>query len=158
MKMLNFAIYILMIKKEVKRDDKYVIKEGDNTYEIKIIIDYQFNSFRQLCGDCSIIEMIHFKKFLRKNITDMSRMFNQCSSLKEIIFSSFNTHNITDMTGMFYECSSLKQLNLSKFNTYNVIYMSCMFYGCSSLEKINLSNFNTDKVKICALCFLNAHH
>ena len=139
-------IYFNNKKEEVKKNDKYDIKKGDNISKIKIIIDYQFNSFRQLFDSCTIIEMIHFKRFLRKNITDMSLMFNQCSSLKEIRFSSFNTHNVTDMTGMFYGCSSLKQLNLSKFNTYNVINMSSMFYGCSSLEELNLSKFNTYNV------------
>ena len=75
---------------------------------IKIIINYQVKSFKDLFEYCKYIELISFKKFYRNNIIDMS--------------------------GMFYECSSLKELNLSNFNTNNVTYMSCMFRGCSSLK------------------------
>ncbi len=139
-------IYFNNEAKEIKRNDKYSIIQSDNINNIKIIIDYQFNSFSGLFKNCTLIEIIYIKKFLRKNISDISLMFNGCTSLKQIIFSSFHTHNVKDMTGLFYGCSSLKELNLDKFNTYNVINMSSMFYGCTSLEKINLDKFDTYNV------------
>ena len=72
--------------------------------KIKIIIDYQVKSFKELFSRCECIESINFKKFYRNNnITNMSYMFFGCSSLKELNLTNFNTNNVTDMCGMFYE-------------------------------------------------------
>ena len=130
--------------KEIK--NKYEINKIDKVTKIKIIIDYQIKSFKELFSDCYCIESINFKKFYRNNITDMSYMFYGCSSLKELNLNNFNTNNVTDMRNMFNGCSSLKELNLNNFNTNNVTNMSYMFYGCSSLKELNLNNFNTNNV------------
>ena len=70
--------------------------------KIKIIIDYQVESFFGLFQSCNCIESIKFKKFNRNNIKSIHRMFYDCKSLKEIDFSRFKTNNVTDMCDMFY--------------------------------------------------------
>ena len=137
-----YHIYFNDKKQEIKRN--YFNKE-DKINKIKIKIDYQAKSFKELF-DCSCAESIYFKKFYMNNITDMKYMFYKCSSLKELNLLNFNTINVTDMSYMFYNCSSLNELNLSNFNTINVIDMRDMFYKCSSLIKLNLSSFNTNNV------------
>ena len=76
----------------------------NNAGKIKIVIDYQVNSFFCLFQYCSCIESINFIKCHRNNIYDMSYMFDYCQSLKEIKFSSFNTDNVKNMSNMFKEC------------------------------------------------------
>ena len=109
---LFYHIYFNDNKEEIK--NKYEINKKDKVTKIKIIIDYQVKSFKELLYKCRCIESINFKEFYRNNITDMSFMF--------------------------YKCSSLKELNLNSFNTNNVINMECMFDGCSSLKELNLNN------------------
>ena len=55
--------------------------------DIKIIIDYQIKSFKELSSNCKYIESINFKKFNSDNIINMSKMFYGCLLLKEINFS-----------------------------------------------------------------------
>ena len=133
-----YHIYFDDKKEEIKTND---LTRKDKVNKIKIVIDYQVESFKELFADCYRIESIHFKKFHRININDMGLMFYRCSTLKEINFSNFNTKNVTNMKSMFYECSSLKELNLSNFNTNKVINMCGMFEECLSLKKVNVSNF-----------------
>ena len=149
---------------------------------IKIIIDYQIKSFKELFYNCIYISSIFFKKFYRINIflilfirsyvIDLTKFIDHqkiilscslnlasykfregCSSLKELNLSNFNTYNVINMNKMFERCSSLKEINLSNFNTNNVIDMSCMFSYCLSLRKINLSNFNTNNVTDMIACY-----
>ena len=163
-----YHIYFDNSNEEIKRN---YLEENEKVNIIKIIIDYQVKSIKELFYDCKYISSIFFKKFYRnindisfmfsrcyllkeinlsnfntENISDMKYMFDNCLSLKELNLSNFNTDNITNMSGMFNGCSSLKEINLSNFNTNNVTDMSNMFYGCSSLEKLNISNFNTNNV------------
>ena len=127
---LYYHIYFNNNKEEIK--NKYEIKEEDKVVKIKIIIDYQVKSFKNLFEYCECIESITFKKFYRNNITDMSCMFYKCSSLKELNLNNFNTNNVTNMSCMFDGCSSLKELNLYNFNINNVTDMSSMFFECCS--------------------------
>ena len=141
-----FHIYFDDSNEEIKRN---YIEKSENIKKIKIVINYQVKSFKELfahvnTGDC--IGSIVFKKFYRTNITDMSRMFYYRGELKEIDFSNFNTDNVTDMSQMFIGCFSLKELNLSNFNTNNVTNMGAMFSQCSYLKNLNISNFNTNNV------------
>jgi len=121
-----FHIYFDDSKEEIKRN---YIDINDNLNKIKIIIDHQIKSFKNLFFDCICIciNSINFKKFFRINITDMSRMFNGCYNLQNLNISNFNTNNVTNMSRMFYECQSLKELNISNFNTNNVTDLSYMF-------------------------------
>ena len=126
---LFYHIYFNDNKEEIK--NKYTINEEDKITKIKIIIDYQVNSFKKLFLNCKNIKSINFKKFKRNNINNMSFMLYYCSSLKELNLSNFNTEKVKDMSYMFDDCSSLKELNLSNFNTKNVEDLSSMFYNCS---------------------------
>ena len=60
---LYYHIYFNDNKKEIK--NKYEINEEDKVTKIKIIIDYQVKSFKELFCDCECIEFINFKKFNR---------------------------------------------------------------------------------------------
>ena len=112
-----YHIYFDNSKEEIKRNK---LNKKEKIKLIKIIIDYQVKSFKNLFSHLKCIDWITFKKFYRNNITDMSYMFAYCSKINEINLPSFNTDSVTNMSYMFYKCSSLKALNLSKFNTNNV--------------------------------------
>ena len=112
---LYYHIYFNDNNEETK--NKYFIREEDKVTKIKIIIDYQVKSFKELFSKCRFIESINFKKFYRDNITNMSCMFSGCKSLKELNLNNFNTNNVTNIRWMFKNCSSLKELNLNNFNT-----------------------------------------
>ena len=95
---IYYHIYFNDNKEEIKRNN---LNENDNVSKIKIIIDYQVKSFKELFYRCYCIEYIYFKKFYRKNINNMEDMFLECSSLKELNLSNFNTNNVTNMEYMF---------------------------------------------------------
>ena len=63
---LYYHIYFNDNKEEIK--NKYEIKEEDKVTKIKIIIDYQVKSFKELFSECRCIESINFKKFYRDNV------------------------------------------------------------------------------------------
>ena len=140
---IYYHIYFNNSKEEIK---KTYLEKNEQIKTIKIKIEHQVQSFKNLFYFCDCIESIYFKKFYRNNIVIMNDMFYGCSSLKDLNLNNFNTNNVKDMSGMFYKCISLKELNFSKFNTNNVTDMSYMFSGCLSIEKLNLNNFNTNKV------------
>ena len=138
-----FHIYFNDSKEETKTN-KFNLK--DKIKKIKVIIDKDLESLKDLFRDCLFIKKINFIKFNRNDIKNISTLFYNCKSLEEIDLSNFKTNSVTDMSWLFCECSSLKEINLSNFNTNNVNNMSWMFAECSSLEKIDLNNFNTNKV------------
>ena len=63
---LYYHIYFNDNNEEIK--NKYEIKEEDKVTKIKIIIDYQVKSFKELFSWCECIESINFKKFYRNNV------------------------------------------------------------------------------------------
>ena len=63
---IYYHIYFNDNKKEIK--NKYEIDEQDKVTKIKIIIDYQVKSFKELFYECRCIESINFKKFYRNNV------------------------------------------------------------------------------------------
>ncbi len=138
-----YHIYFDDSNEEIKRNS---LKQNEKVKKIKIIIDYQVESFKYLFAYTECINSIFFKTFTRNNITNMSNMFYKCSTLTESNLSNFITVNVTDMSYMFTECSSLKKLNLSRFDTHNVTNMKWMFQGCHSLTELNLTSFNTNNV------------
>ena len=139
--------YHIFFNDEINERKKNYISKRDNVKKIKIILDYEVKSFKELFRDCITIEKINFIKFRRKDIIDMSSMFDGCLSLIEVNLSNFETENVKDMSFMFHQCKSLTELNLSKFNTKEVTNMSSIFSKCSSLEKIDLSTFDTQNVE-----------
>ena len=60
---LYYHIYFNNNKKEIK--NKYKINKKDKVTKIKIIIDYQVKSFKELFSWCKCIKSINFKKFYR---------------------------------------------------------------------------------------------
>ena len=138
-----YHIYFNDNKEEAKRN--YFIS-NEKVTKIKIIIDYQITSFYALFRNCKNIISISFKKFNRKNITDMSYMFSGCSSLKKINLSNSKTTNLKYMDSMFWECSSLEEIEFNNFITDKVINMEGLFDRCLELKKLNLSSFNTNNV------------
>ena len=93
-----YHIYFNNNKEEIKRN---YINEDEEINKIKIKIDYQVKSFKQLFSNCKCIESINFKKFYRININNMSYMFDECSSLKELNLNNFNISHLIDMNSMF---------------------------------------------------------
>ena len=75
---------------------------------IKIRIDHQVKSFKELFDGCECINSIIFKKFYRINITDMNGMFSHCSSSKDLNFFNYNTDNVTNICGMFHDVNHWK--------------------------------------------------
>ena len=63
---LYYHIYFNDNEEEIK--NKYEINKEDKVTKIKIIIDYQVKSFKELFYDCKCIESINFKKFYRNTI------------------------------------------------------------------------------------------
>ena len=92
---MYYHIYFNNNKEEIKRN---CLKENEQIKIIKIIIDYQVKSLKDLFYFCECIESVKFKNFYRNNITNMKNMFFGCSSLKELNLSNFNTQNVTDMS------------------------------------------------------------
>ena len=93
---------------------------------IKIIIDYQVESFERLfSNNYDFIESIYFKKFIRNNINNMSFMFYNCCCLTSLNLSNFNTNNVNDMRSMFSglnkNCKviSIDHEILNQFKYYN---------------------------------------
>jgi hypothetical protein len=70
-----YHIYFNNNTEEIKRN---TFNKKDKVKKIKIKVDYQVKSFKELFYNYNIIESIYFKKFLRHNITDMSYMFYKC--------------------------------------------------------------------------------
>ena len=95
-----YHIYFNNNKNEIKRN---YIKEDEKIHIIKIIIDYQVNSFENLFNDCKNIESIYFKKFYRNNINNMLGMLSGCSSLKELNLDNFKSNNVKNMGCIFYK-------------------------------------------------------
>ena len=143
-KLFNQEVYGKYINIYNNQSHYHIQTTDDKT--IKVILDYEINSFSRMFQRCHYIQKINFIRFKRKNIIDMSYMFNECEYLEEINFTNFITNNVTNMSHMFYGCSSLNELNLNNFNTSNVTNMCDMFNGCSKLNKLNIFNFDTSNV------------
>ena len=63
---IYYHIYFNDNNEEIK--NKYYIEKEDKVTKIKIIIDYQVKSFKDLFLWCNCIESINFKKFYRNNV------------------------------------------------------------------------------------------
>ena len=130
--------------KEDKKTNHF--NKKDKVTKIKMVLDWEFISLRELFLKIRGIQKIKFIKFNRSTFNDMSFMFEGCYSLKEIDLINFNTKNVTNMSGMFKGCRELEKLDLSKFDTSKVNNMFRMFSGCNLLTEINLSSFDTSNV------------
>ena len=122
------------------------IFEKEGNYTVKIRFKKNINNLSWLFNNCSTITFIDFSNFNYNYITNLSWMFHGCSSLTTLKLSNLNTKHVIDMSGIFSDCTSLKQIDLSNFDTRNVKYMNWMFQNCSSLTQIDFSNFDTRNV------------
>ena len=115
----HYHIYFDNSSEEINRN---YLEKDEKVETIKIIIDNPITSFRRLFYECGFVVSVFFKKFNRKNITDMSDMFRFgiISSIKKLDLSNFKTDNVKNMSGMFNGCYFLEELDLSNFNTNNV--------------------------------------
>ena len=140
-----YHIYFNELKEEIHRN--YITKD-DKISKIKIIIDAQITTLKNLFNDCKCAKEIKFIRFGRKNILDMSNIFNGCSNLIKLDISNFKTDKVTDMSGMFSGCYLLESLSdISKWNTNNVKNMSAMFFDCTSLLSLpDISKWSTNNV------------
>ena len=152
----HYHIYFDNSSEEINRN---YLEKDEKVETIKIIIDNPITSFRRLFYECGFVVSVFFKKFNRKNITDMSDMFSFgiISSIKKLDLSNFKTDNVKNMSGMFNGCYFLEELDLSNFNTNNVTNMSGMFKGCQQLKELNISNFKTNNVTNMSSMFFLCH-
>ncbi len=87
---------------------------------------------------------------IRKDVSDMSRMFHDCKSLEDISgLSEWDVSNVVNMKGMFAACRSLVSVSgLNEWDVSNVTNMSKMFCACYSLEDISdLSKWDVSNVE-----------
>ena len=139
-----FHIYFNDDKEEVR--ENYITKK-QKIDKIRIILDNEIKSLRNLFKDCKCLKEIYFTKFNRKDIIDLGEMFQECTSLIKLDISKIKTDNVKKMDWMFYKCTALKELNILNFKTDNVTDMTAMFKHCELIKELNLSNFNTSKVE-----------
>ena len=86
---------------------------------------------------------------IKKEVTDMSNMFNGCGSLEDVSgLSDLNVSNVGNMKYMFTYCKSLVDVSaLSKWDVSNVTNMWGMFMGCKSLVDVSgLSKWDVSNV------------
>jgi surface protein len=100
-------IYFDNSSEEIHRN---YLEKDEKVETIKIIIDNPITSFRRLFYECDFVVSVFFKKFNRKNITDMSDMFRfgPISYIEKLDLTNFKTDNVKNMSGMFSGCFSLK--------------------------------------------------
>ena len=82
-----FHIYYNENKEEIDRN--YFIWD-DEVKKVKIVIDNQIKSLKDLFSECICIQTINFITFKRNGIKDMSKMFYKCL-VEEINFNNFDT-------------------------------------------------------------------
>ena len=139
-------LYHIYFENETKEKKRDYVTNKESIEKIKIIIEFEIKSLKELFSFCEDIKSIKFTKFNRGDITNMNSLFSNCTSLAEIDFEQFKTNNVTDMSYMFYNCSNLTSIDLSKFKTTNVTNMNNMFSWCNNLIELDLKNFNTENV------------
>ena len=138
----NASYYHIFFNDDKKEINRNYITSKDKVGKIKIKIDMELKSLKNLFYECNVLKEIKFTKFNREDFTDMSNMFYGCNNLIKLDVEKVKTHNVNNMEWMFACCSSLTELNLINFDTSNVTNMRSLFSGCVHLIKINC-NFNT---------------
>ena len=142
----SLNLYHIYFNNERKEKKRNYVTNRESIKKIKIIIEFEIKSLKELFSFCECIKSIKFTKFNRGDIIDMNSLFSNCMSLTEIDFEQFKTKNVTDMSYMFYNCNNLTNIDLSKFITTNVTNMNNMFSWCNQIIELDLKYFNTEKV------------
>ena len=73
-----YHIYFNENNEEIKRN---YINKNEKISKIKIIIDMEEKSLKELFKECHCVKQIKFIKFNRTDFTDYSYMFYSCSEL-----------------------------------------------------------------------------
>ena len=89
-----YHIYFDDLKDEI---DRNCIKTGEKISKIKLKIDMEVNSLKDLFFNCKAIKEIKFTKFDRNDISDMSGMFSWCNNLNKLDISKVKSDNVEDM-------------------------------------------------------------
>ena len=97
----------------IYKDDK---ENEERITKLVLKVDSEAESLQGLCDGCISFKEINFIKFNRKNIKDMSKMFNFSINLTNINLSKIKTENVENMNSMFSNCLSLENINVSNFN------------------------------------------
>ena len=93
-----YHIYFNEEKEEIDRD--YITSE-DKIIKIRIIIDMEVTSLKELFYKCICIKEIKIINFNRINIIDMNKMFYGCTNLIKLDMLNFKTNNVTNISSMF---------------------------------------------------------
>jgi surface protein len=146
----NPSFFHIYFNEDLKDKKRNFIYFREKVPKIRVIIeeDKEMKSLKGLFASCFLAKEINFIKFNRRDITDMSDMFQNSNNLIKIDISKLKTDSVTTMENMFKGCSKLKTIDLSNFKECNSLdKTNNMFYKCSSLVNINLSNLEAINLK-----------
>ena len=124
---------------ELMFNECYKLKEikGINKFNTRKVTDMS-----AMFQGCYELEYLDLSNFDTTKVIDYSCMFSDCNKLKEIKgINKFIIKNITNISQMFQECKSEK-LDLSNFDTSNISSLKMMFYKCYNLKELYLLNFS----------------
>lgn len=88
-KFINSDNYYLYTGKNKKKEIKKDSSKSSYVSYIKLVIDLEIESLKELFCDCSFVYKITFNKFNRKDISDMSKIFSGCSNLQYLNIPEF---------------------------------------------------------------------
>ncbi len=97
-----------------------------------------------------IQELVEFKNWSTKEVTNMSKLFCECNELISLPnLKFFNTEKVKDMSFMFFGCEKLKDIyGIGNWKTENAKNMSNMFAYCRNLNFIDsLAKWNVENVE-----------
>ena len=89
-----YQIYYNGSNEEIKRN---YINIYENISKIKVIIDMEEKSLKELFENCYNIKEIKFIKFNRRDFTNYSYMVFNCTNLINLDISKLKTDNVTNM-------------------------------------------------------------
>ena len=113
-----------------------VVKKSDVEYLIEDLSnETNLSSKYESCTNLISVKLTGMKK----DLTDMSRMFYGCNSLADISgLSDLDVSNVSNMKRMFANCRSLADVSsLGKWDVSNVTNMTAMFLNCDSLVDVS---------------------
>ena len=143
--------YHIYFNQNEKEENRTEIKKREMVGGIKIIIDHQIKTFKNLFKNCEIIKSFKFIKCYRADIIDMSFMFCRCSKLENVDFSEYKMKNVENLSFMFYDCKSLKFFYLDKYDL-NIKNMNSMF-AYSGIGEIIFSFTNKNEIDMSEMFF-----
>ena len=96
---------------------------------------------------CDELKYIDLNSLDTSEVINLNQMLCACNKLKEIKgINKFIIKNITNISQMFQECKLLEKLDLSNFDTFNISSLKMMFYKYYNLKELNLLNFSIPSI------------